>query len=370
MFTQHAKRPSIGTSAVGSGGSGRRKSSSLPPSPWSPTTRYSPFSPAEEEEEEGHNAMGDVNGSGSSSSSATATPSQHQHHNNSSSSSEKPHHSQAGPQEPSGRPLFGGFVRRVSKLGISGVRGWKGYMRVGEDQQEKEEGEGYAGGEGIVRRRKKRPWWRSPAAALTAANVLLFVVSLLVWGHANGVGRRGGRYGGDEARAPVGFDKELLFDTPTTFQAYHAYANGTPTAASNALWSALRPPGDGLVEIARTHQRNLPWAQPSKHHPSTHRAYGLSVFHQLHCLDYIRQAFYPGAMVDEFRKDDQDPVMHRDHCIDYIRQSIMCSADVTFEPVLVPQGHIDGMGATHLCRNWDRVFAWAFEHRLVYREGE
>ncbi|KAK8157546.1 hypothetical protein BKA80DRAFT_344869, partial [Phyllosticta citrichinensis] len=49
------------------------------------------------------------------------------------------------------------------------------------------------------------PWWRSVAAALTAANALLFVVSLFVWGHANGVARRGARYGGEDARAPTGF---------------------------------------------------------------------------------------------------------------------------------------------------------------------
>ncbi|KAK7534780.1 uncharacterized protein J3D65DRAFT_668929 [Phyllosticta citribraziliensis] len=364
MFTQHAKRPSIGTSAVGSGsGSGRRKSSSLPPSPWSPTTRYSPFAEADE----------DVGGSGASSTSTVTQLEQQQPDNTSNSNSEKPN--QASPAESQQKsrpaPLFDTWVRRVGKLGIPGVRGWKGYVPVGDEQrgggeaEEDEDDVGY-GALGASRRHTKRPWWRSVAAALTAANALLFVVSLLVWGHANGVARRGARYGGEDARAPTGFDKELRFDTPTTFQAYHAYANGTPSAASNALWTSLRPPGDGLVSITNAHQANLPWAQPSKHAPLTHKAYGLSVFHQLHCLDYLRQAFYPHNMVDEFKHDDQDPVMHRDHCIDYLRQAIMCSADVTFEPLLVPQGHIDGMGATHLCRNWERVFAWAFEHRLVW----
>lgn len=58
---------------------------------------------------------------------------------------------------------------------------------------------------------------------------------------------------------------------------------------------------------------------------------------------------------------DEEIVFHRDHCLDYIRQGIMCAGDTTFEP-LTSVG-INGMGATHRCRNFEGIFSWAYEHR-------
>ncbi|KAJ5189105.1 hypothetical protein N7472_008119 [Penicillium cf. griseofulvum] len=59
--------------------------------------------------------------------------------------------------------------------------------------------------------------------------------------------------------------------------------------------------------------------------------------------------------------DAAEVVLHRDHCLDYIRQALMCHADATFEP-LTSVG-INGMGATHQCRDFDKIFSWAYEHR-------
>ena len=60
-------------------------------------------------------------------------------------------------------------------------------------------------------------------------------------------------------------------------------------------------------------------------------------------------------------------VLHRDHCLDYIRQALMCHADATFEPLT--QAGINGLGAVHQCRDFEKVFSWAYEHRSDKAEG-
>ena len=60
--------------------------------------------------------------------------------------------------------------------------------------------------------------------------------------------------------------------------------------------------------------------------------------------------------------------IHRDHCLDYIRQAVMCCGDATFE-TMNEHGVLDGMGATHQCRNFDLMFSWAYEHRSDKENG-
>jgi hypothetical protein len=60
--------------------------------------------------------------------------------------------------------------------------------------------------------------------------------------------------------------------------------------------------------------------------------------------------------------------IHRDHCLDYIRQAIMCHGDATFETIN-DQGVLDGMGGTHVCRDFDLMFSWAYEHRANKENG-
>ncbi|EGX94862.1 hypothetical protein CCM_03133 [Cordyceps militaris CM01] len=92
------------------------------------------------------------------------------------------------------------------------------------------------------------------------------------------------------------------------------------------------------------------------------------VFHQLHCLNLIRQHSWPIA---QFSKDWGDlypdflwdnPVlgrMHVDHCFETLRLSLMCYADIT--PVL--NQHFDDpdfdrkadFNTHHKCRDFDRI---------------
>jgi hypothetical protein len=82
------------------------------------------------------------------------------------------------------------------------------------------------------------------------------------------------------------------------------------------------------------------------------------MFHQLHCLNFLRFAYEPSTVVD---MAPDEVAYHRDHCLDYIRQALMCAGDSTFEPL--HKAGINGMGAVHRCRNFERMFTWAYEHR-------
>ncbi|KAJ5971429.1 uncharacterized protein N7479_001347 [Penicillium vulpinum] len=132
------------------------------------------------------------------------------------------------------------------------------------------------------------------------------------------------------------------------------------------MWKRLSPPGDGIIELPIAAAKNLPESLPAPNNPETALVYGVSVFHQLHCLNFLRFAYYPSSLQD---MDAEEVVFHRDHCLDYIRQALMCHADPTFEPMT--QVGINGMGATHQCRDFDKIFAWAYEHRSnkVYGSG-
>jgi len=132
--------------------------------------------------------------------------------------------------------------------------------------------------------------------------------------------------------------------------------------------------GDGIVEVPTEYTYNLPASLPAPNNPDKAKVYGVSMFHQLHCLvslaaaidlqftdktqNFLRFAYYPEGITD---MDSEEIEFHRDHCLDYIRQAIMCNGDVTFEPLT--QVGINGMGAIHQCRDFDRIFSWAYEHR-------
>lgn len=57
---------------------------------------------------------------------------------------------------------------------------------------------------------------------------------------------------------------------------------------------------------------------------------------------------------------------HIDHCFRYLRQSLVCCGDTALEGQN-PRAKIpdtDGTGATHLCKDFEKVRAWAQERRL------
>ncbi|KAI8626506.1 hypothetical protein F5Y19DRAFT_445823 [Xylariaceae sp. FL1651] len=189
---------------------------------------------------------------------------------------------------------------------------------------------------------------------LTALNVVLFVAGVALWLHVHILLRT---FNCDAKPREDHFEPDLLYDTPVTFQP-HYYFGGEPSKHTDEMWQRLSPPGDGIVEVPNAMTVNLPASLPAPNHPTTHKVYGVSMFHQLHCLNFLRFAYYPNTIKD---MPLDEVIAHRDHCLDYIRQAIMCAGDSSFEP-LTNVG-INGMGAKHQCRNFERIFAWAYDHR-------
>ncbi|KAI1201491.1 hypothetical protein F5X97DRAFT_320253 [Nemania serpens] len=58
----------------------------------------------------------------------------------------------------------------------------------------------------------------------------------------------------------------------------------------------------------------------------------LEMFHQLHCLKWLRASFWSlndHAVSHKPSEEFPQREYHKDHCIDYLRQVIMCHGDMT-----------------------------------------
>ncbi|KAF2663830.1 hypothetical protein BT63DRAFT_460952 [Microthyrium microscopicum] len=152
---------------------------------------------------------------------------------------------------------------------------------------------------------------------------------------------------------------------------------------SSEAWSSMRPAGGGFLEINKRHQRQLRLA-PGIQQPYGADHYGVSVFHQLHCLEMIRNNYY-NLLTGELQSTTRDQLLqldynsseaylhkHIDHCFDYVRQSLMCAGDVTIEPAQDAfkgvHRAINGWNVEHRkCRDWSQILEWAKKHKASIR---
>ncbi|KAK2785804.1 hypothetical protein FQN53_007385 [Emmonsiellopsis sp. PD_33] len=108
--------------------------------------------------------------------------------------------------------------------------------------------------------------------------------------------------------------------------------------------------------------------------------FGISMYHQLHCLASIRAAYFHGNETHQHHgRDNDNPSMnailkllrqdpHVEHCFDYLRQSIECSADLTVEWARVEEDgsrkDIDGWGVPHYqCKDLSVVEKYIRENK-------
>ncbi|KAJ0267537.1 hypothetical protein COL940_014274 [Colletotrichum noveboracense] len=99
----------------------------------------------------------------------------------------------------------------------------------------------------------------------------------------------------------------------------------------------------------------------------------LNVFHQLHCLNLVRQYTYRNdyeySNVTAFRAPEELVRGHIDHCIETIRKSLMCTADVM--PVVFEKDPSRASGSKsdfnlwRKCRKFDRIQDWTIMNRGV-----
>ena len=114
---------------------------------------------------------------------------------------------------------------------------------------------------------------------------------------------------------------------------------------------------------------------------------GLEVFHQLHCINLLRQVTYKQYYTElgngNFAGGEEELQMHTgkssnhpagdlpdvqiDHCLEILRMNVQCNADIgvfTFylmdgDPLPWPE-----LNSFHQCRNFDRVKDWALENSV------
>ncbi|KAF2486434.1 hypothetical protein BDY17DRAFT_78906 [Neohortaea acidophila] len=149
--------------------------------------------------------------------------------------------------------------------------------------------------------------------------------------------------------------KEVVFDEEPMYMAQN----------SDAAWEALTP-SHGLV--------NIPSAN------GTRTVYGVSMYHQLHCLNNIRKFFWTTQVEDKPTDDVHSAhvadIVHIVHCFDYIRQGIMCAGDTTLEsparrvPLAAENARspIDGSGISHSCADYGAIEAYMQTHGAYPKE--
>lgn len=82
------------------------------------------------------------------------------------------------------------------------------------------------------------------------------------------------------------------------------------------------------------------------------REFGLTMFHQLHCLRMIGDA-----------TTSHIAGPHLTHCFHYLRENIICEADDTLEPVVEVDGRwIVDTGVQRTCKDWRKAFELADEN--------
>ncbi|KAL6303285.1 hypothetical protein BKA93DRAFT_719827, partial [Sparassis latifolia] len=122
-------------------------------------------------------------------------------------------------------------------------------------------------------------------------------------------------------------------------------------------WGTIFPNGNGWVRLG-----------------PDGRAFAVSMYHQLHCLDAIRAEARAVNHGDPTRPANpnhsmgEDAYAHADHCFNYLRQGLLCAADLTLEASEVkrrPDGALDngasGIGMVHQCKDWTQVRAFLEE---------
>ncbi|KAK1979233.1 hypothetical protein LZ30DRAFT_597385 [Colletotrichum cereale] len=162
------------------------------------------------------------------------------------------------------------------------------------------------------------------------------------------------KYYGEE---PV--KSELQLSTvQKTFELDLKYAM-PPSPEVDEAWASLLPKEGGFFK----HPRLAP------------RKSCVAVFHQLHCLDMIRQTLYEARpdfaarqqrhRNDTTAHDDHNhahDMYHVGHCFDLVRQSILCRPDLTIEVGDPAIGGVTGFGTEHRCVDWEQLMGWMRDH--------
>ncbi|KAF7365992.1 hypothetical protein MVEN_00475100 [Mycena venus] len=134
-------------------------------------------------------------------------------------------------------------------------------------------------------------------------------------------------------------------------------------AAWRDLWSVAQ------TRIPRSEAAKMPnrtW--PLQREPGQYM-FALDVFHQIHCLDVLRQQVHRGRGFNYTHV----PISHVRHCIGAIRQALLCAADISpvvwqwsEERQLVEQRD----DIVHVCRDFGQIWEWAAGRTFIAQDSD
>ncbi|KAI0516713.1 hypothetical protein F5B22DRAFT_176711 [Xylaria bambusicola] len=145
---------------------------------------------------------------------------------------------------------------------------------------------------------------------------------------------------------------------------YYMHFNGSfaqrSDSKSDSLWDSLFPEKLGFV----------------KHPKLAPNVAGVAVFHELHCLNILRVAYFASldGTLAELGGDDQEAnhrtsSHHIRHCFEYLRQSLICLADSNLEDMNYTARGISGWQTERTCRNFEGLKTWADQWGITREEA-
>lgn len=125
------------------------------------------------------------------------------------------------------------------------------------------------------------------------------------------------------------------------------YDIGTEDAAEE--WASLLPRGGYLVHIGD------PSSSASGIPPKN---FTVTLFHQLKCLDIIRQEYVTVP-------PPQPPTPLTRHCMNYLRQTVLCRPNLRLESAINDRGIAERNYET-VCHDWTKVYEEADRNQRAF----
>ncbi|TGO30050.1 hypothetical protein BPAE_0008g00420 [Botrytis paeoniae] len=170
-------------------------------------------------------------------------------------------------------------------------------------------------------------------------------------------------------------NEKLLQRQQRTFTLSSAWS-GAPSNETDQAWKNLVEDDMGAFSISgKLFQQVNPSLETGvrvPYEPEDKYVATFDVVHKLHCLNLIRQSFYPDRYPDYqgfHGHTSMEVQAHREHCIEQIRQSLMCSGDLsilTYNWVKGERMPKPNFKTVHTCQNWDHVVGWARENSVEH----
>ncbi|PCG89967.1 Protein of unknown function DUF3328 [Penicillium occitanis (nom. inval.)] len=142
---------------------------------------------------------------------------------------------------------------------------------------------------------------------------------------------------------------------------------GPPSQDIDDAWAEITYPNGGLVRLSKDQLDRVNASEyAAEYTEEMGGGYiaGIEVFHQLHCVNMLRQATYMDYYLPRNKEwEDQATLRyHLDHCIDMLRQKLMCDPDVGMVTYVWAKGWrqaFPDFNTVHKCRPYSKVLDWA-----------